>query len=134
MKRVILPAWNWERNLGSLDQKRRMSGILNKSIAIRSRPRPKAQPIRCGTPEELRSSCLTTPQPSSSSHSPCQKTSSSKDGLVKGKYASIHLIFKGSCIASGFSVASLAAEKILMTSSSRDRLRWAVIASASSAV
>ena len=37
-------------------------------------------------------SCAITPQPRSSNHSPSNKTSSSHEGWVKGKYASTHLI------------------------------------------
>lgn len=36
--------------------------------------------------------CAITPQPRSSNHSPSNKTSSSHEGWVKGKYASTHLI------------------------------------------
>jgi hypothetical protein len=53
MKRVMdagLEVENWERKRGSWDQKRRMSGIEKRSIAMRSRPRPKAQPTWEGTP------------------------------------------------------------------------------------
>ncbi|EAU38027.1 phenylalanyl-tRNA synthetase, mitochondrial precursor [Aspergillus terreus NIH2624] len=53
-------------------------------MAMRSRPMPNAHPMRCGTSELISSSCLMTPHPSTSSQSPCQNTSSSHEGLVKG--------------------------------------------------
>ena len=100
---------------------------------MRSRPRPKAQPTWCGTSELTRSSCLIIPQPRISSQSPCQKTSSSQDGLVNGKKASTQRTFSGS---GGWSLplaALLASVKILMTINSRERLRCADRASTSSA-
>ena len=40
----MVPFWNWEEKRGSVDQKRRMSGMEKRTMERRSRPRPKAQP------------------------------------------------------------------------------------------
>jgi len=44
MNGVIFPGVNWVRKRGSVDQKRRMSGMEKRTMESRSRPRPKAQP------------------------------------------------------------------------------------------
>ncbi|RUP47095.1 hypothetical protein BC936DRAFT_146131 [Jimgerdemannia flammicorona] len=49
----ILPPANWSRKRGSCDQKRRMSGMSKRTIARRSRPKPKAQPILSVRPVEI---------------------------------------------------------------------------------
>jgi hypothetical protein len=43
---------NWDRNRGSVDQNSRISGIEKRTMAMRSRPRPKAHPILSGTPKK----------------------------------------------------------------------------------
>ena len=88
--------------------------------------------------------CFTMPHPRTSSQSPSQKTSSSHDGLVNGKYASTQRTRSGSvssCAASDTvagsrerRAAALACAKISTTISSSERLRWAAMASASAGV
>jgi len=46
----ISPSLNCSKKHWSRDQKRRMSGIPNRSMATRSRPAPKAHPILSGMP------------------------------------------------------------------------------------
>mmetsp|Transcript_46244 Transcript_46244/g.77095 ORF Transcript_46244/g.77095 Transcript_46244/m.77095 type:complete len:209 (+) Transcript_46244:370-996(+) len=86
------PALNWEVKRSSSVQKRRMSGMSNRTMARRSRPRPKAHALLSPRSAPSRMACCITPHPSTSSHSPLKKISSSKDGSVKGKYASTHRI------------------------------------------
>jgi hypothetical protein len=49
LKVVIFPAGNWERKRESDDQNNRISGMEKRIIAMRSNPKPKAQPILSGT-------------------------------------------------------------------------------------
>lgn len=67
-----------------------MSGMLYSTIASRSSPNPNAQARLPSFPLASRMLCSVIPQPSTSSQSPSKKISSSKEGLVNGKYASTH--------------------------------------------
>ena len=102
-----IPALNcFVKRVSSL-QKRRMSGTSKRTMARRSRPRPNAHALLSPSPASSRIFISITPHPSTSSHSPLKKISSSMEGSVKGKYASTQRISTSPkrCVASPSSVA-----------------------------
>lgn len=77
-----IPPSNCPKNLSSLLQNNLISGILNNTIARRSRPRPKAQPgwVR---PAFVIIEGWITPEPRTSSHSSLKYISSSHEGSTR---------------------------------------------------
>ena len=87
-----MPASNCFVKRLSSDQNRRMSGTSKSTMARRSSPSPNAHARLSPSPASSRICISITPHPSTSSHSPLKKISSSIDGSVKGKYASTQRI------------------------------------------
>jgi len=61
---------NWDKKRSSLDQNRRMSGMLNRTMAKRSSPSPNAQPLRPSSLLDSKIFDWMTPLPRTSSHRP----------------------------------------------------------------